>query len=239
MEIPNNQDRLKVEHYHGLLCIARNTRTGVIAHHLPIPRAEKICQKFFYYDPRTRETKFVIHSEKGYEILKLGDQNWRPVEPDFRKGQQILMCKDTGKVLFFYPIQTPTQGTFDLEMSCYDLISEKYENFRNFPRNIFSDVTNITPFLWNNCPVIGEFTKDRGLRILVMKNVYCWSEKVIEISIDYSKFFNHEYLIPRGIIPVEILNSLLFFRYKYIYPGYEFSYDMKLGSVMGFKNLVE
>ncbi|KAF4376199.1 hypothetical protein F8388_018868 [Cannabis sativa] len=30
---------------------------------------------------------------KGYEILKLGDKNWRPLQPNFRKGQLLLKLK--------------------------------------------------------------------------------------------------------------------------------------------------
>ncbi|KAF4403888.1 hypothetical protein G4B88_014344 [Cannabis sativa] len=239
MEIPaNNQYGLKVEHHHGV-CLARNPKTGVIEHHLPIPQAENVFGNFFYYDSDTRGIIFVIKSEKGYEILKLGDQNWRPLQPDFRKGQPVLKFKDKDreKLLFFYLVRTPQQqGTFDLEISCFDLLTEKYEKLRNFPRNIFCDVTKLIPFYWESDPAIaiGELSKEHGLRVLVMKNDYSWNEQVIEIC---SPFLN-QHLIPTGIIPVAFVNTLLWFRYrKHNHRNIEYCYDTILGRVMGSKEV--
>ncbi|XP_060973541.1 uncharacterized protein LOC133038911 [Cannabis sativa] len=231
MEIPNNQNGLKIEYHHGV-CLARNPKTGVIEHHLPIPQAENVFGNFFYYDPRTRETKFVINSEKGYEIIKLGDQNWRPLQPDFRKGQRVLMFKDKDreKLLFFYAVRTPQQqGTSDLEISCFDLSTEEYENLRNFPRNIFCDVTKLIPFYWKSDPAIGELSKEDGLRVLIMKNDYSWNEQVIEIS---SAFLNL-HLITMKFLPIHFVKGVLRFQCN-DNQDYYFFYNIRTGSVTGY-----
>ncbi|KAF4375512.1 hypothetical protein F8388_024171, partial [Cannabis sativa] len=113
----------------------------------------KRFRKFLLYDSDTRGTIFVIKSEKGYEILKLGDQNWRPLQPDFRKGQPVLKFKDKDreKLVFFYLVRTRQQQAHS--------------------------------FYWESDPAIaiGELSKEHGLRVLVMKNDYSWNEQVIEI----------------------------------------------------------
>ncbi|KAF4375515.1 hypothetical protein F8388_024174 [Cannabis sativa] len=226
MEIPNNYEGLIIEHRHRVFCRVRNLGTGEITQ-LPIPQAEKILGNVFYYDWFTHDTKFIINSEKGYEILKLGDQNWRPLQPNFRKDQIVLMSNDRKKMLFFYCLVH--QGSFDLRVTLFDLRTEEYETIRNFPRNIFCDVTKQIPFYWESDPAIGELSKENGLRVLVMKNDYSWNEQVIEIS---SAFLNH-HLITMKFFPIDFVNGILWFQCN----GnrkYYFCYHIVSGSVIGY-----
>ncbi|KAF4375518.1 hypothetical protein F8388_024177 [Cannabis sativa] len=222
MEIPNNLDGLKIEYHHGV-CLARNPKTGVIEHHLPIPQAQNVFGNFFYYDPRTRMKLNLSSILKRVTrlsnlVTKIGDL----YNPIFRKGS-AYSCSKT-KIGRNYSLLRRTNST--------TTSTEEYENFRNFPRNIFCDVTKLIPFYWKSDPAIGELSKEDGLRVLIMKNDYSWNEQVIEIS---SAFLNL-HLITMKFLPIHFVKGVLRFQ-CHDNQDYYFFYNIRTGSVTGYRRL--
>ena len=215
--------RLIIEHRHGEFFHARDLETGEVLN-LPIPHCHHVLGVVYSYDWFTKESHMIVISEKGHEILRIGDQNWRPFEPNYRKGEYMMISKVRKEVLFLNLVQTPQQG-LDLEVPCYNIRTERCGNIGNFPKGVFADLNKLIPFFWNFSPAVGELSRKDGLRVLALANDE-WSEEIQQVC---SKFFNL-HLIALDFVPVKVVCGNLWFQCN----GnreYYFCYDIKAGRV--------
>ena len=173
-----------------------------------LTKAKLLCE-FSFLDVRT--FRFV----NAYGILKVGEENWRPLNPD-RVGQSLMVSRDQKEMFFI-----KTRPHLALQISSFDIRTERSVNIDNFPQGAFSDLANLTPFWWNNSLAIGEVTGTK-LHVLILEkqqngnNGYKWSDQKIIIPLGV--------LGPQTIkdfVPIEAISNYLWFHskgaYKYCY----------------------
>ena len=221
----------RCHHYYTV----RNPATRKLLH-LPRPPGNDYSrQMWFNFNSSTREARLLCKysvlsedrytlSEQGYKIIKIGEKEWRSLNPN-RKKESLMLSRDEGKMYFIGLVKTGHD--LDLQISSFDMRTENSVTIGNLPGGVFSDLSKLHPFLWDNCPAFGDVTV-QDLQVLVLKkqeegnDQYKWNENKIVVSLEI--LGERHPMIRDYFSPVEAISDDLWYRSL---GRYEYCYDMR------------